>query len=273
MEEALFRINEVAKLHSISKKTLQYYDKIGLFKPHYIDDQSGYRYYNRLQFPFLKQIIYLKNIGFNLDEIQTMLDNRTFDVMIDFLEKKLQQTQSEVDVLTHNLQAIQYLIQAYQRNQCIDERDLYTPSIMICPEKRVVSEPCSVPANRLSVMLAYRKVLAKLRTLNIFSQMDYGTLYYQEGLENRDFSYHAGSFITIPEFFEISDFTLLPAGKYAFMYKKGGYYDEKSLNIFLDWLAGKGYILDGPVFDYCVVDYTFTNSEDDMIQQLVVKIK
>ena len=45
-----YRITEVAKFFNISRQTLIYYDKIGLFKPHKVQDENSYRYYSSQQF-------------------------------------------------------------------------------------------------------------------------------------------------------------------------------------------------------------------------------
>src|SRR5699024_2824457 len=42
--ENLFSIGEVSKYQNISKQTLIFYDKIGLFRPAYVDPDNGYRY-------------------------------------------------------------------------------------------------------------------------------------------------------------------------------------------------------------------------------------
>ena len=49
----MFSIEELASYQNISKQTLIYYDKIGLFKPAYIDPDNKYRYYT------VKQVDYL----------------------------------------------------------------------------------------------------------------------------------------------------------------------------------------------------------------------
>lgn len=46
MKDGLFSIGEVAKNKGITVKALRFYDEIGLLKPHYIDPESGYRYYH-----------------------------------------------------------------------------------------------------------------------------------------------------------------------------------------------------------------------------------
>ena len=42
----LFTIGEMAKLFQTNIRTLRYYDEIGLLKPEWRDDNSGYRYYS-----------------------------------------------------------------------------------------------------------------------------------------------------------------------------------------------------------------------------------
>ncbi|MCG8484508.1 MAG: MerR family transcriptional regulator [Clostridia bacterium] len=86
-----YLIGEIAKLNKISAQTLRYYDKIGLFRPNEIDEQTGYRYYGLNQFQRLQTIKYLKFLGFSLDEIKSYLDNPNPENTIMFLK-----TQSDI---------------------------------------------------------------------------------------------------------------------------------------------------------------------------------
>ena len=45
----LFTIGQFAALHGINKKTLMWYDEIGLFKPVSINAENGYRFYSYYQ--------------------------------------------------------------------------------------------------------------------------------------------------------------------------------------------------------------------------------
>ncbi len=73
----LFSIGELAKYQKISNQTLIYYDKMGIFKPEYIDPNNGYRYYGAKQLDTLDTILVLKEIGLSLKEIQNYLVTRT----------------------------------------------------------------------------------------------------------------------------------------------------------------------------------------------------
>ena len=54
-EKMLFTIGQFADLHEINKKTLMWYDEIGLLKPACIKE-NGYRYYSYQQSATLETI-------------------------------------------------------------------------------------------------------------------------------------------------------------------------------------------------------------------------
>ena len=55
----LFTIGQFAALHGINKKTLMWYDEIGLFKPAFIHEENGYRLYSYYQSTELEVILLL----------------------------------------------------------------------------------------------------------------------------------------------------------------------------------------------------------------------
>ncbi|MGQ9009235.1 MerR family transcriptional regulator [Bacillus stercoris] len=84
-----FTIGETARLNNISIQTLRYYDRIGIFKPYYTDEDNGYRYYHVKQFFYLDIIKYLKYIRTPLEEIKRFSSYTcTPEDMQHFLEEK-----------------------------------------------------------------------------------------------------------------------------------------------------------------------------------------
>ncbi len=71
----MFKIGDFSNLSRISVKTLRYYDEIGLLKPVEIDRFTGYRYYSAEQLPRLNRIVALKELGFSLEEIGSLLSD------------------------------------------------------------------------------------------------------------------------------------------------------------------------------------------------------
>jgi DNA-binding transcriptional MerR regulator len=62
----------------VSVRTLHFYDEIGLLKPAYIE-ANGYRYYEEKQLLLLQQILFFRELGFELKQIQKILGKGDFD--------------------------------------------------------------------------------------------------------------------------------------------------------------------------------------------------
>lgn len=67
-EKYLYTTGQFAKLNGINKRTLHYYDEIGLFSPE-IKGENGYRYYTCFQTVQLELILILRKIGLSIEEI------------------------------------------------------------------------------------------------------------------------------------------------------------------------------------------------------------
>lgn len=70
-------IKEISKLTKISVRTLRYYEEIGLLIPS-DKTEGGHRLYGEEELKRLQQILFLKNLGFKLKEIQKLL-NETWE--------------------------------------------------------------------------------------------------------------------------------------------------------------------------------------------------
>ena len=68
-----FTTGELARLNGISKQTLIFYDRTGVFSPNEKDPYNGYRYYGADQLEMLDHILILKDMGLSLKEIRAFL--------------------------------------------------------------------------------------------------------------------------------------------------------------------------------------------------------
>lgn len=73
-----YKIKEVADLVGVSIRTLHHYDQIGLLKPNSVTT-AGYRLYVDQDLERLQQVLFFKELGFNLREIKEILDNPNFN--------------------------------------------------------------------------------------------------------------------------------------------------------------------------------------------------
>ena len=73
-----YRINALAKLAGVTPRTLRWYDETGLLKP-LRTTTAGYRVYGPEQVERLQDILFYRELGFELSTIRAILDNPAFD--------------------------------------------------------------------------------------------------------------------------------------------------------------------------------------------------
>jgi DNA-binding transcriptional MerR regulator len=94
----MFSIGEFSKLGRVTVDTLRHYDALGLLKPANVDPFTGYRYYSARQLKSLNRILVLKEIGFSLDEIARILQEKlTSDQLRGMLKAQLVRAESEIE--------------------------------------------------------------------------------------------------------------------------------------------------------------------------------
>ena len=71
----MLRIGDFSSLSQVTIKTLRHYDDQGLLRPAHVDALTGYRYYAVSQLPRLHRILALRDLGFSLDQIGSILND------------------------------------------------------------------------------------------------------------------------------------------------------------------------------------------------------
>jgi len=71
----MLRIGDFSSLSQTTIKTLRHYDEQGLLRPAHVDAATGYRYYAVAQLPRLHRILALRDLGFSLDRIRSILND------------------------------------------------------------------------------------------------------------------------------------------------------------------------------------------------------
>lgn len=85
----LYTTGQFAKLNGINKRTLHYYDEIGLFSPEF-KKENGYRYYTCFQTVQLEMIMTLRKMGLSIEEILRYQRNPSGASFAELLSEKKQ---------------------------------------------------------------------------------------------------------------------------------------------------------------------------------------
>ena len=114
--EPLYRIEEVAERTGLTKRTLRYYEEIGLLKPP-ARTEGNYRLYTANDIQRIQRITQLRDaLGLSLAEIETFL---RVEEARDLLRASYKQ---ENDVETHRQQLIQARALAHQQLAIVDAK-------------------------------------------------------------------------------------------------------------------------------------------------------
>ena len=93
------KIGEFSRLMQVTVKTLRHYEQKGLLIPEEIDEWTGYRYYSITQMQKLNTIRQLQQLGFTLDEIRDLYDNKSQTPSVEQLTEKIEETERELQRL------------------------------------------------------------------------------------------------------------------------------------------------------------------------------
>lgn len=97
-------VKQVAAISGVSVRTLHFYDETGLLKPARYG-ANRYRYYEEAQLLMLQQILFYRELGFELKEIQQILGRADFEKVTaleshrEILEKNLARTRTLMETI------------------------------------------------------------------------------------------------------------------------------------------------------------------------------
>lgn len=70
------KIDELSKISNVSKRTIRYYEELGLINPTR-ETESNYRIYHKKDIDTLQHILFYKRLGFELMDIKRLLQDKT----------------------------------------------------------------------------------------------------------------------------------------------------------------------------------------------------
>lgn len=107
----MIKIGAFAKLSGMTVKTLRHYDELGLLKPAYVEENSGYRYYTADQLLTIRRIEGFKEQGLTLEMMRPLLAGavslteaeRTLLEKRNELESQIQKAQRQLEEIDERL--------------------------------------------------------------------------------------------------------------------------------------------------------------------------
>lgn len=145
-------ISQFARLTGLSAKTLRYYDEIGLLRPQWTDEDSGYRHYGVSQVSLGVHIRHWRQMGLPVNEIQKLIQapDRAGEVLAQHelrLREEIAAQQAALQKLQTFLKenAMEYRLEHLPTQQVLTIRETLTP-----PHYEVIPQA-------LQELMAYKK--------------------------------------------------------------------------------------------------------------------
>jgi len=118
-----YTVKQVAAISGVSVRTLHFYDETGLLVPAYVGP-NGYRFYEEPQLLILQQILFYREMGFELKQIKPML-GRTTSGQIPALESHRLLLQKKVVQTKTLLQTIDRTIDHLKGNTKMKTEEMF----------------------------------------------------------------------------------------------------------------------------------------------------
>lgn len=105
----LKKINDVAKKYGVTKRSLRYYEEIGLLKSIRIGP-SGSRYFDSAAINRLEQILLLRSVQISINDISRMLLSDDTNAVFEVLNKRLNELDKQITELNRSREIIGSII-------------------------------------------------------------------------------------------------------------------------------------------------------------------
>ena len=108
-EEIIYSVGEICTLTGVTRKTLFYYDRIGLLKPFDRVGVQSHKVYDQVSLERLNSILMYRCAGLQIREIREILENSTSKEQV--LEGVLARLMRESEQITQQMRMIRDLLE------------------------------------------------------------------------------------------------------------------------------------------------------------------
>lgn len=125
----MYKIGDFSIMAKTTIKTLRYYEKERLLMPVFVDQNTGYRYYETSQLVEISKIISLRQIGISIKDIKSILNGHD---MKEILKKRKKEIEENLKTCNIELSKINYLLEGKNMENKIFVKDIPSYTIYYC---------------------------------------------------------------------------------------------------------------------------------------------
>ncbi len=262
-KDKLLTIGQFAAMHGINKKTLMWYDEIGLFKPAAINPENGYRFYNYHQSPVLETILLLRELDVSINEIHDFMKNRSAENLKCLLEERI----ADLDMQISHLQAV-------RKTLCTHHQNMNTLLTMDLSEISIIEkEACCLVTVDINQHTSFEQEVELITSetekyrLGRLHEASYGSMISVDSLLDGHFDDYSKLFIEIPFLSYCDDLHTMPGGKYLRAFHKGSWDGiPKRYREIFDYAVSHDLTLHGFSYERGINENVIDRIEDYIVQ-------
>lgn len=257
-------IAQFAKLHKVNKRTLHYYDNIGLFSPA-TKGENGYRYYDSSQSIRFEYIRMLKELNMSIEEIADYCKNPTQDNFLKIADMK----EAELDLEIQRLKRTKKILEA-KKDQIYLCKDLQENKIRIeeSKEKKISILPYSFLDEDVSQIFSCLNDNWSIEQM----RMGVGSFISLDKVINKNFEQYDGIYAYSLGKSSVSNTVVMPKGKYLCGYQKGSWDKAPAMyEKMIDYARKNNLSLTGYAYEIGLNEFAISNLEE-YVTKFMIKI-
>ncbi|WP_010293372.1 MerR family transcriptional regulator [Clostridium senegalense] len=270
VKDKYFTVSEFAKLCGVQRKTLIFYDKIGIFSPEY-RDENNYRLYSLSQYDTFTILLELRELDVSLDKIKKYLYNRTPEEYIRLLEDERSKVALKIKKLEKMTYNLTNKINIAQRG--IMELENNEAYIKECNEEYLILSDLN-NCSQKEIMMDVIKFVKYCDENNIYDGYPIGAIVRKSDVENKKFNTLSKLFIKLDNKINNNKLFIKPSGKYVCINHKGDYESTyKSYEKILKFVKENNYKIIGDSYENTLLDFFALKNEEEYLTEIMIRVK
>jgi DNA-binding transcriptional MerR regulator len=124
----VYTVKQLSELSGVTIRTLHFYEEAGILEPAYYG-ANGYRYFAEEEFLQLQQILFFKELGFSIKQIQKVMGRNDFDKLSSLYSHK-KAIKEEWEKMGKLLKTIDKTIMHLEGRKKMNEKDIFDGFVM-----------------------------------------------------------------------------------------------------------------------------------------------
>lgn len=264
--------SEFSSISGLSKQTLLFYEKKGIFFPAY-KDEKGYRFYSLDQIDVIVTIQALQAIGLSLNEIQSYIGKRNSDLIYKLYSSKINPLENTVAKYIKMLNMLKTKLQLIEKATSVLLNTVYLeyrPSIQIIKSADIPQNASDTEQYKiLCEHIKYRKE----KDYNLGHAIAGIVDWKNKSIYTDSKTHYINYYTILPLEHDEYKYDIIRNGTYIVVYYKGPYHQTfKTYPIIFDYAKKHNYELDSVIYEESLIDETVESNPNNYITQIAVQI-